>query len=87
MTYSGDPDGAVFAAIDLAKASLGTWVFYVKGREAANALPEPQNPSDRTIMGIVDAVTLESLRHEPLPGTSAWVGDAPQDAAPPPTTK
>jgi len=63
-TYDRQPDGPVFAAIDLADASPGTWVFYVKGREAANALPEPQNPSDRTIMGIVDAITLQSLREE-----------------------
>lgn len=61
-TYAGDADGAVFAAIDLVRAGPDTWVFYVKGREAANALENKQNPSDRAIMGIVDAVTLEALR-------------------------
>lgn len=70
-TYAGQEDGAVFAAIDLAGASRDTWVFYVKGREAANALDDKQNPSDRTIMGIVDTVTLQSLREERLPGTPA----------------
>ena len=32
----------------------------------ANALPDKFNPADRTIMGIVDAVTLEEL--VPPPG-------------------
>ncbi|HZM17438.1 MAG TPA: EutN/CcmL family microcompartment protein [Candidatus Krumholzibacteria bacterium] len=68
MTYSFEPDGPVFAAIDLSGAGPDTWVFYVKGREAANALPEKQNPSDRTIMGIVDQVTLEALGADNLPG-------------------
>lgn len=66
-TYDRQPDGAIFAAIDLADASPGTWVFYVKGREAANALPEPQNPTDRTIMGIVDAITLQTLQEGDRP--------------------
>ena len=80
-TYAGEADGAVFAAIDLADASPGTWVFYVQGREAANALPEPQNPSDRTIMGIVDAITLESLRHEAVPGSKTEAAGASGDQA------
>ena len=79
-TYAGDEDGPVFAAIDLASASCDTWVFYVKGREAANALDDKQNPSDRTIMGIVDTVTLQKLRDESLPGS-------PLRAAAPPTPR
>ena len=67
-TYAREADGPVFAAIDLAGASRDTWVFYVKGREAANALSDPRNPSDRTIMGIVDQVTLETLAAEAVPG-------------------
>ena len=71
-TYEREPDGEPFAAIDLMGAGRGEWIFYVKGREAANALPDKFNPCDRTIMGIVDAVTLEQL--EP-PATRA--GAAP----------
>ena len=67
-TYSGQEDGPVFAAIDLVAAGPGTWVYYVKGREAANALPDKTNPSDRTIMGIVDQVTLEKLGAARIPG-------------------
>jgi len=77
-TYAGEPDGPAFVAIDLAGASRDTWVFYVKGREAANALDDKQNPSDRTIMGIVDQVTLQKLRDEGVPGMSPRT-----DAAPP----
>ncbi|HZL84062.1 MAG TPA: EutN/CcmL family microcompartment protein [Candidatus Krumholzibacteria bacterium] len=70
-TYAREADGPVFAAIDLASASRDTWVFYVKGREAANALADARNPSDRTIMGIVDHVTLEALAAEAIPGITA----------------
>lgn len=60
-TYEREKSGAVFAAIDLVSAGRGEWVYYVKGREAANALPDKFNPADRAIMGIVDEVTLEDL--------------------------
>jgi ethanolamine utilization protein EutN len=69
FTFAQQEDGGLFAAIDLVGAGRGEWIFYVKGREAANALPDKFNPADRTIMGIVDEVTLEALRDEPLPGT------------------
>jgi len=60
-TYGRAKDGVAFAAIDLVSAGRGEWVYYVKGREAANALPDKFNPADRAIMGIVDQVTLEEL--------------------------
>jgi microcompartment protein CcmK/EutM len=43
-------------AIDLVSAAPGQRVFYVRGREAANALPDPDNPADAAIVGIVDEV-------------------------------
>lgn len=58
-TYEREPDGPVFAAVDTVSAGRGEWIFYVKGREAANALADKFNPSDRTILGIVDALELE----------------------------
>ncbi len=60
-TYEREPDGEVFAAVDLVSAGRGEWIYYVKGREAANSLPDKFNPSDRAILGIVDAITLEAL--------------------------
>jgi ethanolamine utilization protein EutN len=72
-TYETEPDGEIFAAIDLVSAGRGEWIFYVKGREAANALPDKFNPSDRAIMGIVDDLTLETLAD----GDSRPPGGAP----------
>jgi microcompartment protein CcmK/EutM len=43
-------------AVDLVSAAPGQHVFYVRGREAANALPDPDNPADAAIVGIVDSV-------------------------------
>lgn len=54
---AGTPSGGrPFAAIDLVSAAPGQLVFYVKGREAAVALPNPENPADAAITGIVDDV-------------------------------
>ena len=59
-TYEREPDGEIFAAVDLVSAGRGEWIYYVKGREAANALPDKFNPTDRAILGIVDEVSLET---------------------------
>jgi len=67
-TFGREPDGVGFAAIDLVGAGRGEWVLYVKGREAANALADQDNPADRALVAIVDAVTLEPLAAEPVPG-------------------
>ena len=58
-----DPQGASsgrpLVAIDLVSAAPGQRVFYVRGREAANALPNVDNPADAAIVGIVDDVREE----------------------------
>jgi microcompartment protein CcmK/EutM len=55
-----DPQGVAsgkrLVAVDLVSAAPGQRVFYVRGREAANALPDPDNPADAAIVGIVDDV-------------------------------
>jgi microcompartment protein CcmK/EutM len=54
---TGTPSsGRPLVAIDLVSAAPGQRVFYVRGREAANALPDPDNPADAAIVGIVDEV-------------------------------
>jgi len=58
--------GKPLVAIDLVSAGPGQHVFYVRGREAANALPDPDNPADAAIVGIVD-----SAREQPLDGPGA----------------
>ena len=50
----GAPRGKPLVAIDLVSAAPGQRVFYVRGREAATALPNPDNPADAAIVGIVD---------------------------------
>ena len=46
--------GRPLVAVDLTSAAPGQWVFYVRAREAAAALPDPDNPADAAIVGIVD---------------------------------
>ena len=57
------PQGRTLVAIDLVSAGPGQRVFYVRGREAANALEDPENPADAAIVGIVDDV-----REQPVAG-------------------
>lgn len=52
----GVPQGKPLVAVDLVSAAQGQRVFYVRGREAANALPDTDNPADAAIVGIVDDV-------------------------------
>lgn len=55
---SGTPAGGrPFVAVDLVSAAPGQRVFVVRGREAAVALANPDNPADAAIVGLVDAVT------------------------------
>jgi microcompartment protein CcmK/EutM len=56
----GKTQGRPFVAIDLVSAGPGERVFYVKGREAASALPNADNPADAAIVGIVDHVRAAS---------------------------
>lgn len=48
--------GRPFVAVDLVSAAPGQQVFVVRSREAAAALPNPENPADAAIVGIVDDV-------------------------------
>ena len=57
-----DPTGASvpgrpFCAVDLVSAAPGQRVFVVRGREAAVALAQPENPADAAIVGLIDHVT------------------------------
>jgi len=56
---AGKAAGRSLVAIDLVSAAPGQRVFYVRGREAANALPDAENPADAAIVGIVDHARLE----------------------------
>ncbi len=53
---AGRDEGRWIVAVDLVSAAPGQQVFYVRAREAASALPDPDNPADAAIVGIVDEV-------------------------------
>jgi ethanolamine utilization protein EutN len=55
MQKNGDP----LIACDTVQAGPDDIIFYEGGREAALGLKNWFNPSDATIMGIVDSVTVE----------------------------
>jgi ethanolamine utilization protein EutN len=67
-TWDRQPDGEMFVAVDLVSAGRGEWVTYVKGREAANALEDAFNPSDRAILSIVDSINCTAPTDEAPPG-------------------
>ena len=52
----GEDQGRPIVAMDLTSAAPGQWVFYVRAREAAAALENPDNPADAAIVGIVDTL-------------------------------
>ena len=61
MVETTDPAGKStsarpFVAIDLVSAAPGQRVFVVRGREAAVALANPENPADAAIVGLIDDV-------------------------------
>jgi ethanolamine utilization protein EutN len=52
--------GEPVVACDTQQAGPGETVFYIGGREASLPLPDPFNPSDATITGIVDEITAKT---------------------------
>ncbi len=52
----GAPVGKALVAIDLVSAAPDQQVFFVRGREAANAMADSFVPVDAAVMGIVDTV-------------------------------
>lgn len=74
----GRPVGKTLAAIDLISAAPGQMAYYVRGREAANAMHDAFNPVDAALLGLVDRVDSVAhgsldyrFRHDPLADGSA----------------
>ena len=59
LDEDGTPAGEAVVACDTQQSGPGETVFYIGGREASLPLPEPFNPSDAAIIGIIDRVTKE----------------------------
>jgi ethanolamine utilization protein EutN len=68
--WERQPAGEIFVAVDLVSAGRGEWITYVKGREAANALTDSFNPSDRAILAIVDSIVSRPSDDATPPGLS-----------------
>jgi microcompartment protein CcmK/EutM len=51
---TGKPRGRKVVALDVVSAAPGQRVFFVRGREAAQALPDAFNPADAAIVALVD---------------------------------
>jgi len=56
IDLEGRPVGRKLVALDTVSAATGQSVFLVKGREAAEALPDSFNPADATIVALVDRI-------------------------------
>ncbi len=52
----GQPVGRPLVAVDLVSAAPGQQCFFVRGREAAHALPGKEHAVDAAIVGLVDEV-------------------------------
>ena len=60
LDEDGKASGEPVVACDTQQSGPGETVFFIGGREASLPLPEPFNPSDATITGIVDSVTRDA---------------------------
>jgi microcompartment protein CcmK/EutM len=61
----GKPAGRKLVALDVTSAAAGQRVFFVRGREAAQAIADAFNPADAAIVAQVDR--LEGPVTEPTP--------------------
>ena len=78
----GETQGRPIVAVDLVSAAPGQQVFSVRAREAGMALPNPDNPADAAIVGIVDHLREEKLDPAP-PGRAAGPTSGPPPATGP----
>ena len=51
---AGAPTGRLLVAADVTQSGPGSTVFFVRSREAAEALEDPFCPVDAAVIGIVD---------------------------------
>lgn len=64
----GSPKGPPLVAVDTTSAAPGQRVFFVRSREAAEALDQPFNPVDATIVGQVTHLDLPTGSGEGVDG-------------------
>jgi microcompartment protein CcmK/EutM len=52
---AGNPTDRLLVAVDTTQCGTGHHVFFVRAREAAEALENPFCPADAAVLGIIDA--------------------------------
>ena len=57
----GSALGRPVVALDVVSSAEGQLVFFVKGREAAQAIADPTNPADAAIVVLVDRIEKASV--------------------------
>jgi ethanolamine utilization protein EutN len=55
-------------ALDVTQSGRGSRVFFVRGREAAQALEDPFCPVDAAVLGIVDHSRMLPMNQDPAAG-------------------
>jgi len=61
----GKAQGRPVVALDVVSSGEGQLVFFVKGREAAQAIADPTNPADAAIVVLVDRIEKTSPASAP----------------------
>ena len=56
MAQDGTAKGRRVVALDTVSSAEGQSVFFVRGREAAQAIAEPFQPADAAIVALVDRI-------------------------------
>ena len=56
LKEDGSALGRPVVALDVVSSGEGQQVFFVKGREAAQAIADPTNPADAAIVVLVDRI-------------------------------
>ena len=56
ITTAGQPTGRPLVALDTVSADEGQSIFFVRGREAAQAIPDTFQPADAAIVALVDRI-------------------------------
>lgn len=59
ITPEGANAGKRIVCTDMTGAGAGETIYWVRGREASFALPQPEVPADFTIVGIVDELSIK----------------------------
>jgi ethanolamine utilization protein EutN len=65
IAAGGEAFGRTLVALDSVGAGVGEHVFFVRGREAAQALADSFNPADAAIVAQVDRLEGAITEHRP----------------------